>query len=165
MSSSPRCEACKRAMSRQRITGSSWVWACPKCSVQARTEATAAEVEEWRAKRRVIENRKAEKARERAQARERDEKGEAPAGEDVELWAMRMVLEHGRDWEMDVGPRQQFYRRLYDDDPFRFAKMMNEREAHVRSQTAEVEGEKDEGLERSLELAESLLAEVTRGGS
>ena len=96
----------------------------------------------------------------RAAAREREEAGEAPEGElDPELWQMRKVLGQGKAG--DRGPRQKFYRGLLDADPFKFMKMVHEREGALRK-TAGPSVRKDEGLERSLGLAEALLKEITK---
>lgn len=76
---------------------------------------------------------------------------------------MRKVMEHGEDFDKDVGPRQAFYRRIYDKDEFRFAKMMQDRETFVKRESESAVVDKDDGVGRSLELAETLLAEVSSG--
>jgi hypothetical protein len=136
-------------MERKRISGTNWVWICPKCKSRQETPATPEEAEKFRARYRSWK-----------EGKRREERGEAPDGADAELWAIQQVMEHGRDFEKDVGPRQEFYRRIYDDSPPRFAKMMQEREAFLKKEAASVQAEKDEGLDKSLELAESLLGEV-----
>ncbi len=153
-----RCEPCQRKMERKRINGSSWVWVCPKCKKRGEVPATAEEVAAFKARRKANEARIAEEKAKADRVAEAESRGEAPEGEDAELWAMNRVLT--QDFEHDVGPRQGFYRRMYDDDPFRFAKIKTEREAFVRKETAAVQVSQDDGVDRSLELAEAMLGEV-----
>ena len=38
MSQSLRCQACERAMRRDRVKGASWLWICPKCGANFTVE-------------------------------------------------------------------------------------------------------------------------------
>ena len=145
-------------MERKRISGTNWVFICPGCKDRRESPATPEEIKRFRAQRKAAEERQRAERQEAERLSAAEARGDAPEGEDAELWAMRRVMT--QDFEHDVGPRQQFYRRLYDDELFRFAKMMQEREAFLKKEAASVQADKDEGLDKSLELAESLLGEV-----
>lgn len=153
-----RCEPCGRKMERKRVVGTEWVFVCPKCKARGTSQASPEDVAKFKARAKEFDARKRQTAaREAAEAR-----GECPDGEDPELWAMRRVMT--QEFDRDVGPRQTFYRRLYDDEPFRFAKMMQDREAFVKRESESVAVDKDDGVGRSLELAETLLGEVANVG-
>jgi hypothetical protein len=149
-------------MERKRIKGVNWVWICPKCDRRSESAASQEDIARYRAQRKAAEERARLAKQQSDRVAASEARGDAPEGEDAELWAMRRVMT--QDFEHDVGPRQQFYRRLYDDEPFRFAKMMQDREAFLKKEAAAVTADKDEGVERSLELAESLLGEVAKPG-
>lgn len=140
--SSMKCECGHEPMAKVEIRGRRQKWRCGKCKKTRYTEAT-------------------EEDYARAQARKEEER--APEGEDAELWHMKRVMMQEK--KADRGLRQKFYREMMEADKFRFVKMMQEREAVLKKEQAAAGPEaRDEGLERSLALAEQLLKDLTKEG-
>lgn len=154
-----RCEKCQGKMSTKGLNGRRRLWTCPGCDHRYHEEVSEQESSAALERRRLYSEsyRKA-----RSEAKEnaaRAERGEAPLGEDVDLWSMRQVMEQEAD--RDRGPRQKFYRTIREKHPLKFAAMLQEAEARVRKETRG-EGIEivDAGLEKSLSLAEALLKEI-----